>query len=606
MLYIYSKDLAFEDITESLIYAFNNTNRLIKRISNIDERLVKKDSKDIVLMLGLNTYNGELPCNYIAYQLEQSKNSDNNNKDENTNGETKSWFNDEYIRRLRNALEIWDYSMQNIMNITNLFKKKGLKMPKIRYVPITYLPIFYTAEIANATNVTKDIDVLFYGSINDRREKIIADLQKADSKLNIYFGGYNLWGKDRDDLIKRSKIVLNIHFYADPILETTRLAPLVSQEAFVISEPSSDRLLDKFWSSMVTFCTYDKIVDKVLSFLKVYDSCHEFAKMARQELQKHPYLDKFNLSPDLEIFLDNDNDNDDEYNDNAIIEERLKKESKNSQKIRKAACKREETEDGGTAEVLELINISDDKLPTVTIVTPTYNRSELLPIALRNFRKTIYPFDKLEWIVLDDSNENHRKKNKELLQGDIRIKYLESDHKLSISEKRNYLAYKSNSEYIVHMDDDDYYYPESVLARIKLLLKYKSEGIKCVGCTEIGIYHLLDNYSYLMDCKNYLSEASMAYHRKFWEERPFPSDKEMEKMSSKTGEGALFLERRLHEVIDMPFIFNFIAVTHKKNVTGKLRTYNLNQDAKLNGTNFFNLWDIDTQLFFIKMARKSA
>ena len=75
------------------------------------------------------------------------------------------------------------------------------------------------------------------------------------------------------------------------------------------------------------------------------------------------------------------------------------------------------------------------------------------------------------------------------------------------------------------------------------------------------------------------------------------------KMSSKTGEGALFLERRLHEVIDMPFIFNFIAITHKKNVTGRLRTYNLDREAKLNGTNFFNLWDIDTQLFFIKISR---
>jgi hypothetical protein len=174
---------------------------------------------------------------------------------------------------------------------------------------------------------------------------------------------------------------------------------------------------------------------------------------------------------------------------------------------------------------------------------------------------------------------------------------------MSISEKRNYLVYKATSEYIVHMDDDDYYYPESVMARIKLLLKYKSEGIRCVGCTEIGIYHLLDNYSYLMSMGSYVSEASMAYHRSFWEERPFPSDKEMSKMNSKTGEGALFLEKRLHEVIDMPFIFNFIAITHKKNITGRLRTYNLDREAKLNGTNFFNLWDIDTQLFFIKISR---
>lgn len=661
MLYIFSIEPAFEDITISLISSLQEKGIIIKRLRDLgpNTNLTKKTSKDIVIMLGLNTFNSDLPHNYIAYQLEQSKPVSNASKDsfENKNniGETKSWFTDTYLKRLEGAIEIWDYSMQNIVNVRSLFKLKNLTLPKTRYVPFTFLPVFSSslgnlglnplesslsvvrASIhENRKNNDKDIDVLFYGSVNPRREKIMQDLEAAGYR--VHFAGYNLWGEARDNLIKRSKIVLNIHFYADPILETTRLAPLVSQGAFVISEPSSDKILDIFWSKMVTFCPYEKIVEKVGSFLKVYESCEIFARVAHQELQKFPYLDKLSLTdlskylnsvedPEVAKFVE---DSDDSSEEEAVVEkptdplqenpsndnktdtkqkERNKREKEKSdprKRIRKATCKREDTEDGGKAEVLELINISDDKLPTVTIVTPTYNRSELLPIALRNFRKTIYPEGNLEWIVLDDSNETHRAKNRELLKGDIRIKYLEFDQKMSISEKRNYLVYKSTSDYIVHMDDDDYYYPESVLARIKLLLKYKDEGIKCVGCTEIGIYHLLDNYSYLMDCGSYLSEASMAYHRSFWEERPFPSDKEMAKMSSKTGEGALFLERRLHQVIDMPFIFNFIAVTHKKNVTGRLRTYNLDKDAKLNGTNFFNLWDIDTQLFFIKISRSVA
>lgn len=629
MLYIFSEEPAFEDITLSLIKALEEKGISIKRLRDICPSLGTKTSKDLVIMLGLNTFSGTLPLNYIAYQLEQSKptNTDKNeSKETKDGGETKSWFTDQYLKRLENALEIWDYSMQNIMNIRNLFQQKGLNLPKTRYVPISFLPVF-CSPFAALQPVEKDIDVLFYGSINPRREKLMNDLAAAGHRIHL--AGYNLWGNQREALIKRAKIVLNIHFYADPILETTRLAPLVSQGAFVISEPSSDKLLDKFWSSMVTFCPYDKIVEKVSSFLKVYESCLEYAKIAQRELQKYPYLDKLNLS-DLDRFLGSVEDPEvakfvedsgseevsevaEELCDpleNIAVEEAknsTKKKSKEKtdprKRIRKATCNRVDTEDGGKAEVLELINISEDKLPTVSIITATFNRSDILPIALRNFRKTIYPHGKLEWIVLDDSNETHKAKNRELLQGDIRIKYLEFDQKMSISEKRNYLCYKASSEYIVHMDDDDYYYPESVMARIKLLLKYKSEGIRCVGCTEIGIYHLLDNYSYLMSMGSYVSEASMAYHRSFWEDRPFPSDKEMSQMSSKTGEGALFLERRLHEVIDMPFIFNFIAITHKKNVTGRLRTYNLDREAKLNGTNFFNLWDIDTQLFFIKISR---
>lgn len=573
MFYIFSSEPAFEDITISLLTSIRDKGINIKRLKEI------KNSNALVIMLGLNNYEGLMPKNYIVYQLEQSKPLNEVN-------ENNTWFTNRYLKRLEGSIEIWDYSMQNIVNIRNLFSSRNLILPVVKYVPITYLRNFL------GTDTNKDIDVLFYGSTNPRREKIMADLEAIN--LKIHFAGYNLWNERRQELINRSKIILNIHFYDNPILETTRLAPLVSQGAFVISEPSSDKILDKFWSSMVTFCSYDKIVDKISSFLQVWESCKEFAILARQELSKHQYLDKLNLDH-LEKYMKEDAE--------ALTDENNFHNLQLQNKIKKATCKRENIEDGGTAEVLELVKISDQNLPSVTIVTPTYNRSELLPIALRNFRKTIYPDGKLEWIVFDDSNETHRAKNKELLQGDIRIKYLESNQKISISEKRNYLAYNSKSEYIVHMDDDDYYYPESVLARIKLLIKYKDQGIRCVGCTEIGIYHLFDNYSYLMSCGNYVSEASMAYHRSFWEDRPFPSDKEMSKMSSKTGEGSLFVESRLNEIIDMPFIFNFIAITHKKNITGRLRTYNLDKEAKMNGTNFFNLWDIDTQLFFIKISR---
>ncbi len=41
------------------------------------------------------------------------------------------------------------------------------------------------------------------------------------------------------------------------------------------------------------------------------------------------------------------------------------------------------------------------------------------------------------------------------------------------------------------MDDDDYYPPESISARIKLLLKYQKEDVQCIGSTLIGTYNIL-------------------------------------------------------------------------------------------------------------------
>jgi hypothetical protein len=598
MLYVFGLSPVFDDIIFPLITALKQRGLYAERIWEITH---ESRSDDLFIMFGLNSYDGVMPKKYISYQLEQTSSvflgqAAAASGHTEVEGETKTWFTDSYLKRLENSFEIWDYSLQNIVNIKALFKQKGLQLPRIKYVPITHMLTFATNINSNEN---KDIDVLFYGSVNERREKIISDLQTAGHR--VYLGGYNLWGEERQKLIERAKIVLNIHFFKEPILEATRLAPLVSQGAFVISEPSSDRMLDKFWSNMVTFCRYEEIVSTVSKCLNDWDTYKDFGSRAQQELMKHPFLDELKVNLDsIESFVSDPLPSTDvsaAVSDNTLEKNQAPMDHTERKKIRKASCKSQTLEDGSKAEILELIDISDNDLPSVSIVTPTHNRSELLPIALRNFHKTIYPFDKLEWVVLDDSSVEEQQKNYELLKGDFRIRHIQLNEKMS-------MVSEAISEYIVHMDDDDYYNPESVLARVKLLLKYKNEGVRCVGCTEIGIYHLLDNYSYLMDCGSYLSEASMAYHRSFWEDRPFPSDKEMAKMSTKTGEGALFLENRLNEVIDMPFIFNFIAVTHKKNVTGRLRTYNLDSEAKRNGTNFFNLWDIDTQLFFIKVSRQ--
>ena len=49
---------------------------------------------------------------------------------------------------------------------------------------------------------------------------------------------------------------------------------------------------------------------------------------------------------------------------------------------------------------LNLPSIQDEILPTVTVVTPTYNRHENFEIAIRNYKNFNYPRDKLFWIIL--------------------------------------------------------------------------------------------------------------------------------------------------------------------------------------------------------------
>jgi glycosyltransferase involved in cell wall biosynthesis len=98
----------------------------------------------------------------------------------------------------------------------------------------------------------------------------------------------------------------------------------------------------------------------------------------------------------------------------------------------------------------------------------------------------------LEWIIVDDGNEDLKDlfinlKNINYIQ----IKNKNKDELISIGEKRNICVENSKYDFIVCMDDDDYYPPESILARIKTLIKYPESG--CVGCNSVGVYDFILN-----------------------------------------------------------------------------------------------------------------
>ena len=146
------------------------------------------------------------------------------------------------------------------------------------------------------------------------------------------------------------------------------------------------------------------------------------------------------------------------------------------------------------------------------------------------------------------------------------------------------------------MDDDDYYPAESILARVKLLIKY-SDTIGCVGCSEIGTYNIIEDTSSLAsDGPMSLSEASMAYTKKFWEEQGF--DRFVEK-----GEYASFIQNRFEKVMTMPYSFVIYAISHGNNFTKRSNNKNiLKYKNKNESVNFMKTWDEETQ-YFIKELR---
>ena len=123
-------------------------------------------------------------------------------------------------------------------------------------------------------------------------------------------------------------------------------------------------------------------------------------------------------------------------------------------------------------------------LPFVSVCTPTFNRRPFIPFMIKCFKHQDYPMDKIEWIIIDDGTDSVEDIiNAANIQ---QIKYIRLNEKIPLGKKRNLLHQHSKGDFIVYMDDDDYYPPCRISHAIDMLLK--NPKALCAGSSEIYIY----------------------------------------------------------------------------------------------------------------------
>lgn len=138
-------------------------------------------------------------------------------------------------------ISIFDYNPLNIKNIINEYK-----FIKIYYMPLVfdkYLIDYYNNFNLKKINFyEKEYDILFYGTLNERRSKILDELSKK-YKVNILsvISPYLYPDEELINSIENSKIVLNIYFYEhNKIFDYYRNSFLIANNALLISEYPDD------------------------------------------------------------------------------------------------------------------------------------------------------------------------------------------------------------------------------------------------------------------------------------------------------------------------------------------------------------------------------
>lgn len=176
----------------------------------------------------------ELPDTYIAFQLEQSVSS--------------RWFTDDYMKKLENSYAILDYSLENIKYLQN----KGLYYNQIFFMPLAYNSCYEEEYVDN----NDEYDVVFYGDVNNERRKKFLNKLSKHFKVKIV---NEVFGEDLYKELNKAKVIVNIHYYENALLETTRLYECLSLNKIVVSETSSDIGLHKNIQECVDFVDIDDI-----------------------------------------------------------------------------------------------------------------------------------------------------------------------------------------------------------------------------------------------------------------------------------------------------------------------------------------------------------
>jgi len=223
-------------------------------------------TKNIVLGAHLLNDNliEDIPENTIIFNTEQIESI------------TENWKK-KILNLARKNIIFWDYSQYNLDYLSKTINIKG-----------KLFQIGYQKELNRINhNIDKNIDVLFYGSINARREHIINKLKDRKINVKTLFGVY---GKERDDLIAKSKLILNMHMYESKIFEIVRVFYLLSNSIPVLTEVGSDTKFNNDFLDLICKSTYENIEKNIIYLLENDKKRIELGENGLNAIKKFPQI----------------------------------------------------------------------------------------------------------------------------------------------------------------------------------------------------------------------------------------------------------------------------------------------------------------------------
>ena len=210
------------------------------------------------------------------------------------------------------------------------------------------------------------------------------------------------------------------------------------------------------------------------------------------------------------------------------------------------------------------MNIIDQ--PNISLVTILHDNTDFYPLFQHHWDSLDYPKDKLEWIIVDDSKENHSDlipihenilyiqvssdeylEKIEFPKDDEKIvwNFFDKMKKLTNGFKRDYAVGLTSHDYIFHIDIDTIYQPKAIQRKLRFL---KENRLECVYCKAMLCYDIYGKQLYKTENNVSGYESTLFHTKDFWKKGGFKwEDVQSEAVSFYYNKG---LERKMDNYYD--------------------------------------------------------
>lgn len=197
--------------------------------------------------------------------------------------------------------------------------------------------------------------------------------------------------------------------------------------------------------------------------------------------------------------------------------------------------------------------------PFVSILTPTRDRRDFLPELFRAVRRQDYPQDRLEVVVVDDG----RDRVEDMMPDDLNVIYEHLGQRVPLGRKRNRLVERSQGEFLVHFDDDDWHPADRVSRSVQALLDTPDACV--AGRSDMVFWELATGNLHQLPVigPKHVTAGSMTYRRSWWSAHRFAAVPHTEERQFLDNFEAPVLQ------LDGPAWRTVVAISHGGNILPK-------------------------------------